>query len=578
PQGGVVVNFEVTAGEANVTTRDGSCTVAAGKDTCEAQVSSVERGKSLVQAWVEGTSRDDSEGRYAAADGVPVPVVGGLAAPGDCRPEDGDACNPGTEPEPGDTAEPDGTDVVEITWETFAAARLACVDDDPSDGPDREYDRPDERTQMYQCALTDLSDVPIDGVAVQWKNIDGIGADPESGADGACTTDQAGRCTQTVSLPGATPGEANICFWADGDTDGAYDPSGDDVDGGACEEVRPGQAQGDQATDAAYINLSPPFPDRVDVSPDLQGRPRRSSFSLRAVVYDQFGEPFAGGTQVRGEVYEGSVLDDDGNTPDSVDVEGCLTGADGTCEVQIASADVLGPSLVCLWVGDTPTEMFGDPFNTSQCDEELSTETGEAGQVPDPGRDRDIVRLETRTDPKVDSVAPAQSRPDFVGVVAIAGSDFSDGARISFSGAGVRVTGARVVSPTLAEAEIIVDPDAPTGPRDIVVTNPDLGSFVCTGCFTVIGQGYWLVASDGGIFAYGDAVFTGSTDGQSLNRPIVGMASTPTGKGYWLVASDGGVFAFGDAPFLGSTGDVALNQPIVGLAAHPSGQGYWLAA
>ena len=32
-----------------------------------------------------------------------------------------------------------------------------------------------------------------------------------------------------------------------------------------------------------------------------------------------------------------------------------------------------------------------------------------------------------------------------------------------------------------------------------------------------------------------------------LNKPIVGMAATPTGKGYWLVASDGGVFSFGDA-------------------------------
>ena len=27
-----------------------------------------------------------------------------------------------------------------------------------------------------------------------------------------------------------------------------------------------------------------------------------------------------------------------------------------------------------------------------------------------------------------------------------------------------------------------------------------------------------------------------------LNQPVVGMAATPDGKGYWLVASDGGVF------------------------------------
>jgi hypothetical protein len=92
------------------------------------------------------------------------------------------------------------------------------------------------------------------------------------------------------------------------------------------------------------------------------------------------------------------------------------------------------------------------------------------------------------------------------------------------------------------------------------------------------GQGYWLVASDGGVFAFGDAGFYGSMGGRVLNRPIVGMASTPDGKGYWLVASDGGVFAFGDAAFRGSTGDTALQRPIVGIASTSDGGGYWLVA
>ena len=90
--------------------------------------------------------------------------------------------------------------------------------------------------------------------------------------------------------------------------------------------------------------------------------------------------------------------------------------------------------------------------------------------------------------------------------------------------------------------------------------------------------GYWLVASDGGIFAFGDAVFKGSTGAITLNRPIVGMAPTPSGNGYWLVASDGGIFAFGDAVFKGSTGAITLNRPIVGMAPTPSGNGYWLVA
>lgn len=43
------------------------------------------------------------------------------------------------------------------------------------------------------------------------------------------------------------------------------------------------------------------------------------------------------------------------------------------------------------------------------------------------------------------------------------------------------------------------------------------------------------------------------------------MAATPTGKGYWLVASDGGVFTYGDAKYCGSTGNIDLWQPIVGV-------------
>ena len=77
---------------------------------------------------------------------------------------------------------------------------------------------------------------------------------------------------------------------------------------------------------------------------------------------------------------------------------------------------------------------------------------------------------------------------------------------------------------------------------------------------TPSGNGYWLVASDGGIFSFGDATFHGSTGAIALNKPIVGMAATPSGNGYWLVASDGGIFSFGDATFHGSTGAIALES------------------
>ena len=85
------------------------------------------------------------------------------------------------------------------------------------------------------------------------------------------------------------------------------------------------------------------------------------------------------------------------------------------------------------------------------------------------------------------------------------------------------------------------------------------------------------MATDGGIFAF-DAPFYGSTGGIALNQPVNGMAVTPGGAGYWLVASDGGIFAFGDAPFHGSTGGIVLNRPVVGMAADNATGGYWLVA
>ena len=126
-------------------------------------------------------------------------------------------------------------------------------------------------------------------------------------------------------------------------------------------------------------------------------------------------------------------------------------------------------------------------------------------------------------------------------------------------------------APVPVEPFAVPEADAPD-PADVapvVPESPPIG---------IARNGYRLVASDGGIFAFGDAGFFGSTGAMTLAKPIVGMASTPSGRGYWLVASDGGIFAFGDAGFFGSTGAMTLAKPIVGMASTPSGRGYWLVA
>ena len=105
---------------------------------------------------------------------------------------------------------------------------------------------------------------------------------------------------------------------------------------------------------------------------------------------------------------------------------------------------------------------------------------------------------------------------------------------------------------------------------------------------TITRDGYWLVASDGGIFSFGDATFYGSVPGvglhpagsglpNSLDAPIVGMVPSVNRRGYFMVASDGGVFAFGDANFEGSCPGIG-GCPGTAVAVMPdhTGNGYWL--
>ena len=85
-----------------------------------------------------------------------------------------------------------------------------------------------------------------------------------------------------------------------------------------------------------------------------------------------------------------------------------------------------------------------------------------------------------------------------------------------------------------------------------------------TGVASSPAGGYWLVAADGGIFAFG-APFLGSMGGRPLAGGVVGMSPTPDGGGYWLVGSDGGIFNFGDAAFSGAAVGQSDGTPVVGI-------------
>jgi hypothetical protein len=107
---------------------------------------------------------------------------------------------------------------------------------------------------------------------------------------------------------------------------------------------------------------------------------------------------------------------------------------------------------------------------------------------------------------------------------------------------------------------------------------------------TADGGGYWLVGNDGGVFGFGDAPYSGSIPGlgiapagvppttRRLNAPIVGMVPSVDGHGYFLVGSDGGVFAFGDARFAGSCPSLphGCDALVVAVVPDATGNGYWV--
>ena len=180
--------------------------------------------------------------------------------------------------------------------------------------------------------------------------------------------------------------------------------------------------------------------------------------------------------------------------------------------------------------------------------------------------------LTYRPQPVVASLTPDRGTTDGGTAVVVRGSGFTGAGAVTFGGVPAAFTVDNASQITA------ISPARGAGAVDVIVSAGGLTS--AAGQFTYVAPrlGYWLVGTDGGIFAFGDAGFFGSTGNLKLNKPIVGMAATRTANGYWFDASDGGIFAFGDAGFFGSTGNITLNKPIVGMAATPTGLGYWLVA
>ena len=549
---------------------DGVCDVAKGAKTCNVELRRGEPGVHDVRAWIDGTEPDKTEGRLAKKKGV-VPVAtpaedcqSGLLG-GDDPPE----CENSTET-PGNQAEPDGTDVVSVAWTTYQDAKLDCEDSKPSDGTDVEYNdsAQNESTETYRCALTNAEGGPIAGYWIESKILPKMRSAAAKGpADPLCQTGNDGTCADGVTID--TPGtQAMICFWAEpakaGDAtkgqDQTYDPAGGHTDGSACDDVNVEQTVGSELTDVVYLDYGPARPEGLDTQPDDLLAQGASRFSLRATVYDQFGKPFVGATKVDAELFEGSTLaGDNANDVSQPDLT-CTTDNTDACTIVTETQSGLGKNMACVWLdAKTPTAMIGQgdqpdvssptctgkpaPWQVSGEATEGRLDASKDDGPPAPPTDAvDVVRFAVQSLPTITGVTPPERRQNVSDdVLVVEGTGFHPSAVMTISGVGVTLGSTAVVSEKRIEASLDVAPDAPAGPRDITITNrSDGGTVTCAGCFKVVGQGYWMVASDGGIFSYGDAKYAGSPEPGSLNKPIVAMAATQSANGYWLTAADGG--------------------------------------
>ena len=74
-----------------------------------------------------------------------------------------------------------------------------------------------------------------------------------------------------------------------------------------------------------------------------------------------------------------------------------------------------------------------------------------------------------------------------------------------------------------------------------------------------------MVASDGGVFAFGDAHFAGSCPGiGGCSGAAVAVVPDASGEGYWVVTQTGHVYTFGDAALLRSPGPQQRSSDVGG--------------
>ena len=412
--GAIRIRFENENGPNDIddsdsgTTPDRSCSIFPNSNPpsrCSISYVGTAAGTDTWRVWIDHDDNpatdesDQDEGRNeATSPGSPTGALCGTAA---------------------SSAEPDCTDVVNVTWAAGAPAQVDCDDSGPPD-TERESNPSGGASgnEEYSCEVRDAqgnltgdADPNTDdnqrfSVWAEVKNgvNDPDADDGESYAsdDYNCfvgrpetTDEEEGKCEITVTQNEGETGTAVICFWV-GTKDQATGSSLCSQEPTEENQQANGSDTGNDLADQVDITWQESNSEEggLDAEPETDSGTTGTDKTITSTIYDQFGAPAQENTTINFEFFSGSASDNDGNTPLSPD-KTCTTVNNSNCTMTYTSQEP-GRDLVCSWVHAAPSMTGTEQGGT--CDGEgLLDGDDTAGSADPPEPTSDDVDVVSKT-------------------------------------------------------------------------------------------------------------------------------------------------------------------------------------
>ena len=266
---------------------------------------------------------------------------------------------------------------------------------DPSvlDCEPEQDENPVSTNHEITCSVTNSEGVPRPSSEVDAEITganDPDGDTPET-PDLTCMTDNEGACTLTHGPSGTPPistsatGDTEYTAWIDLDNDGESTELDRDEAGDESQDTEVREDDEPDGTDVVEKTWVPrsAVTGGVDAEPEGDVNTLGETHEIRATVYDQVGDEFAGNTTVKFEFFSHSPSDTDGNTPQTPDRE-CTTQNTTSCSISYTQSINAGQDRICVFTNETPTMSA-----LGTCDGEDENDSDDDSGRPDPPSPRD---------------------------------------------------------------------------------------------------------------------------------------------------------------------------------------------